>query len=165
MFFLIQSLLQVVTPVGNTVVSSPAVSTPSVSGGRCDSVSLSGSVFNIVNGVYSKLPSSASIYRRSDNLQLPGLLVKTSDQQWCVTFSFSTVDFNTLTVPDVLSRCGAGLDCCMLISEPASTATAGIAEIDDPSAVWIANILENRGKQDASIKFTCETTVKGWRLF
>ena len=144
------------------VVSSP-VSTPTVSGGRCDSVSVSGSVFNIVNGVYSKLPSSASIYRRSDNLQLPGLLVKTSDQQWCVTFSFSTVDFNTLTVPDVLSRCGAGLDCCMLISEPASTATAATtAEIDDPSTVWVANILENRGKQDASIKFTCETTVKGW---
>lgn len=123
--------------------------------GHCDTVSLSGSVFNIVNGIYSRLSSSPDIYRRSDNFQLPGLLVKTSGQQWCVTFSFSTVDFSSLTVPQVLQRCGSGMECCMLISEGAS------GEIDDPSAAWIVNIFDNKGKQDAEIKITCEKEVKG----
>lgn len=33
--------------------------------------------------------------------------------------------------------------------------------VEDQSAVWIVNILENKGKQDGGIKFTCEKEVKG----
>lgn len=142
--------------VSSTQPLLPTASFAPNSGGRCDSVMMTGSVFNIVNGLYSRLVSTPDIYRRSDNLQIPGLLIKLAPQQWCVSFAFSTVDFNTLTVPDVLKRCNSGLQCCMLISDT--------VQVDDPNAVWIVNILENKGKQDGGIKLTCENNAKGLLL-
>lgn len=123
--------------------------------GHCGVVSVSGSVFSIVNGVYSMI--NTHLYRRSDNLQLPGLIVKTSETQWCVTFSFSTANLDDLTSQEVLRMCGTNLECCMLISESNSG-------IDDINRVWIVNILENRGKQDGNIKIGCNGLQKGWNL-
>lgn len=102
--------------------------------------------------MYSKI--SAHIYRRSDNLQVPGLIVAISPTQWCVTFSFATQNFDTLSSKDVMNSCGSGLECCMLISE-------GSLEIEDPSRAWIVNILENKGKRDSSIVITCNNGLKG----
>lgn len=121
--------------------------------GHCESIMVSGSVFNIVNGLYSRLASSPEIWRRSDNLQLPGLLINTAPQQWCLSFAFSSVDINSLTLVEAKQRCGESLQCCMLISES--------PQVDDPNAVWIVNMLENKGKQDGGIKVTCEKDAKG----
>jgi hypothetical protein len=57
-------------------------------GDGCDQISLTGSSFSLVNGLYGKV--NENMYRRVDNLRLPGLIVAITNTKWCITYSFAS---------------------------------------------------------------------------
>jgi hypothetical protein len=124
----------------------------SVSDG-CDQISLTGSSFSLVNGLYGKV--NENMYRRVDNLRLPGLIVAITNTKWCITYSFASSNLDTITRDDVVRACSSQLECCMLVSEMPTS-----RKLEDPERVWIVNMLDNLNKEDSNIEISCDTDGK-----
>lgn len=140
-------------PVSTTTVESSNLEEPTFSSADCSVISISDSTIPIVNGVYTK--TNSDIYRRSDNLRIPGLIAHIGPKKWCFTLSFSAHDLNTITAKTVLSLCGANLECCMLISDSKEN-----LDLANPKRDWTVNILDNKGTNDPEIKISCQNIKK-----
>lgn len=145
------------TTLAHVALSGPTQTFVPTSG-ACNTISIDGSSFTVVNGLYTKV--NDQMYRRVDNLRLPGLIVEVSPDKWCISFTFSSHNIETLTRASILGTCGgASLDCCMLMSELPN------APIQDANRDWLVNILDNKGKKDPNMVVTCTNEAKSMHHF
>jgi hypothetical protein len=140
----------------NTVVQ-PASEASQVSGSsplssKCGSITIRNSMVSIVNGAYNQI--SQGMYKRSDDLRLPGLVASIRNQ-WCISYSFTLSDLERMNQATFNTAC-TNLDCCILISD-----SNPILDIADQKRQWKINLLENKGQVDQNIKIECDDVSKG----
>lgn len=95
---------------------------------RCGNVRISNSPIALVNGLYTKMDTG--LYKRSDDLRSPGLIMGIDDK-WCISYSFSRTTVDSLNLKSLSENCGANLDCCLLISD--NLELVGLA---NPKRAW-----------------------------
>ncbi len=117
--------------------------------GQCSSVSIENSLFTLANGVYKQI--SNEIYRRADNVKIPGIIAAIDAQKWCLSFSFVD-NLDQLSIQEVRQRCGANLECCMLVG---SVEKGQASDLANPQRLWDVNLNEHKGSTDGELKVTC----------
>ena len=118
---------------------------------QCSSITIRNSMVSIVNGAYNQI--SQGMYKRSDDLRLPGLVASIRNQ-WCISYSFTLSDLERMNQATFNTAC-TNLDCCILISD-----SNPILDIADQKRQWKINLLENKGQVDQNIKIECDGVSK-----
>lgn len=121
---------------------------------KCSSITINNAGINLVNGVYSMV--SKDMYRRSDDLRLPGLIVEVTQNRWCVTYTFSQGNLDGITPDIVRGSCGRNLECCIYVSDSSQPLSIG-----DSKRNWFHTQVNVPASLDSGVKVNCQANAKG----
>jgi len=120
---------------------------------KCSSITINNARINLVNGIYSMV--SKDMYRRSDDLRLPGLIVEVIPNRWCVTYTFSQGNLDSITPDIVRGSCGRNLECCIYVTESSQPSSIGDAQRN-----WFHTQVNVPASLDSGIKVNCQANAK-----
>ena len=119
---------------------------------KCTTISIRNSLVPIVNGVYGQ-QIGPNMFRRSDDIKLPGLIAAIGSK-WCVSFSFTLAELDTMTPGMVSAKCSQ-LECCLLVSDDTMSMSPTM-DVADTRRMWKINLLDKKGQIDQNLVVDCD---------
>ena len=115
----------------------------------CNNLEIKNLNVPLINGVYTK--NEAKVFRRSDNPQIPGF-ISVVHGRWCITYSFSPENLNSIDIEFLEKNCGSNFECCQFLSD-----SSGVLGLTDPKMLW----RNSRTMQSESLGISCKVDTIG----